>query len=118
MKTYLLVFASLFTAMFVFSGCNKSGSIDTTALENSFQSAESTTKASADKAIAALKAQDYSGALSELKTLASNAKLTPEQQQSIKDVMAKVQQSIADVASKAGAEATKGVDDLKKSISK
>ena len=75
------------------SGCSKQSSVDTASFEKSFKSAEATVQTSADKVVTAIKSADYSGALAELKTLASNAKLTPEQQQAIKDVMAQVEKA-------------------------
>ena len=74
--------------------------------------AEASLKDSADKAVASVKAADYSGALAELKTLAGNAKLTPEQQQAIKDVMAQVQKALTDAAGKAAEEAGKALKDV------
>lgn len=110
----LVVFAALFVAI----GCSKQGSVDTSGIEKSFKAAEPALQTSADKVVAAVKSADYSGALAELKTLAGNAKLTPEQQQSIKDVVGQVEKAIADVAAKAKGEATKAADDLKKSLPK
>ena len=99
-------------------GCNKQGSVDTAALETSFKAAEASLKDSADKAVASVKAADYSGALAELKTLAGNAKLTPEQQQAIKDVMAQVQKALTDAAGKAAEEAGKALKDMPKALPK
>lgn len=102
-----------------FLGCSKSSSkVDTAPVENSFATAEPTTKTTADKAVTAIKAGDYSSAVSELKTLASNAKLTPEQQQAVKDVMAQVEKAISDMATQAKGEASKAVDNLQKSVPK
>jgi hypothetical protein len=102
-----------------FVGCSKNQSnVDTAPVEKSFASAEPTTKSTADKAVSAIKAGDYASALGELKALASNVKLTPEQQQAIKDVAAQVEKAIADMAAKAKGEANKAVDDLKKSLPK
>jgi hypothetical protein len=100
------------------AGCNKPNSVDATPLENGFKAAEPAAKSSADKAVAAIKAQDYAGALAELKTLASNAKLTPEQQQAIKDVMASVQNALTAAAGKITQDAGKAASDLQKSIPK
>ena len=101
------------------AGCSKNNStVDTAPVEKSFASAEPTIKATAEKAVNAIKANDYAVALSELKTLASNAKLTPEQQQSIKDVMAQVQKTITDKVAQAQGEASKTVDSLQKSLTK
>lgn len=90
--------------------------IDTAALETSFQSAEASVKESATKAIAAIKSADYAGAVAELKKLAEDAKLAPEQQQAVKDIMAKVQSAIGDAAGKVAGEAGKVADDAAKAV--
>jgi len=56
--------------------------------------------------------------MTELKSLASNAKLTPEQQQAIKDVMAQVEKAIADAAGKAADEASKAMQNIPKGLPK
>ena len=99
-------------------GCSKQSSVDTSALEANFQTAEAALKASADKAVTAIKSADYSGALAELKKLAGDAKLTPEQQQTIKDVIAQVQKAITDAAGKATAEADKALKEMPKALPK
>jgi hypothetical protein len=103
------------------TGCNKQGdmgtaTVDTSALETSFAAAEASVKDSADKAAAAIKSADYSGALAELKKLADDAKLTPEQQQAVKDVMAQVQKAITDAAGKATEEAGKALQNVPKEL--
>ena len=100
------------------SGCNKQGGVDTALFEKRFKSAEATVQTSADKVVTAIKSSDYSGALAELKTLAGNAKLTPEQQQVIKDVTAQVEKLIADAASKAVGEAGNALKDAAKALPK
>jgi hypothetical protein len=103
----------------VFVGCSKNSTkIDTAPVEQSFASADPTTKTTADKAVSAIKAGDYTSAANELKNLASNAKLTPEQQQAIKDVTAQVQKVITDMAASVKGEASKAADDLKKQLPK
>jgi hypothetical protein len=100
-------------------GCGKSGeSVNPAPLENNFASAEPAAKSSADKAVSAIKASDYPAALVELKTLASNAKLTPAQKQAVDDVLAQIQKAVAGAATKAQGDATKAADDLKKSLPK
>ena len=77
---------ALITLSFVLLGCRKEGgavSIDTGAIEKAFSSADSSLKDSAMKAVDAVKKADYAGALAELKTLASNVKLTDEQLKSL-----------------------------------
>ena len=118
MKQRMSTLAAVVAAMFVMAGCGSKSSVDTKPIETSFQSAEAATKSAADKSVSAIKSADYAGAVSELKSLASKAKLTPEQQQAIKDVMAQVEKALADVAAKAKEEAGKAVGDLQKSLKK
>ena len=105
-------------ATLALAGCGKSGGVDPSALEKSLKSSEPATQEVADKAVAAIKSADYAGALTQLQSLASQAKLTPEQQQAVKDVMAQVQKAVADAAGKAAGEAGKAADDLQKSLKK
>ncbi len=118
MNMHRWIFATAIAAALTLVGCTKQGSVDTAALEKSFKSADPATQTSADKVVSAVKAIDYQGAMAELKTLASNAKLTPDQQQAVKDVVAQVEKALADVAAKAKGEASKAADDLKKSLPK
>jgi hypothetical protein len=112
------ILAGIMAASLALTGCGKTESIDTASFEKSFKPAEATTQTSAEKVVTAIKSSDYSTALTELKTLASNAKLTPEQQQAIKDVMAQVEKAIADAASKTAGEASKAVKDVPKALPK
>jgi len=116
MKTSGWILVAVMAATLAMVGCTKEGKVDTAAFEQSFKSAEEALQTSADKVVTAVKGGDYSGALAELKTLASNAKLTPEQQQSVKDMMAQVEKLIADLAGKAADAAGKAVDDASKAV--
>lgn len=118
MKTSKWIHTAIMTVTLAMAGCSKQGGIDTGSLEKSFKSAEATVQTGADKAVAAIKSADYSSALAELKSLASNAKLTPEQQQTIKDVMAQVEKAISDAASKAAGEASQATKDMPKALPK
>jgi hypothetical protein len=117
MKTLSLFLTLVTAAAFVFVGCKKSG-VDTKPIESSFSSAEPATKSGADKAVSAIKAGDYASAMAELQKLAGQAKLTPEQQQAIKDVLEQVKAQISAAAEKAAGDAKKGMEDLQKSINK
>src|ERR1035441_9939401 len=88
MKTTKWIHTAIMTVTLAMAGCGKQSSVDTASFERSFKTAEAGVQNSADKVVTAIKSVDYTGAMAELKTLAGNAKLTPEQQQSIKDVMA------------------------------
>ncbi|HWH71196.1 MAG TPA: hypothetical protein VNT26_17550 [Candidatus Sulfotelmatobacter sp.] len=128
MKAYKWVLAALITASLVVVGCSKKessttlpgpqASVNTAPLEDSFKSAEPATQTSANKVVTAIKSGDYASALAELKTLASNAKLNPEQQQAVKDITVQVQQAVTQTATKAKEDVTKAVDDMKTSLPK
>jgi hypothetical protein len=116
MKVSGWILTAVMTMTLAMAGCSKQGGIDTAAFESSFKSAEAALQPTVEKAVAAIKGADYSGAMAELKTLAGNAKLTPEQQQAIKDVMAQVEKAIADAAAKAADAAGKAADDASKAM--
>ena len=109
-------------ASLLLGGCSKSGggggSVDASPIEKSFASAEATVKSAADKAVAAVKNADYSGATAELQKLASNVKLTDEQKRAVSDVLAKVQKALADAGSKATEDAKKALGDAQKALGK
>ena len=118
MKTSKWIHTAIMTLTLAMAGCGKQSSVDTAAFEKNFKTAEAAVQTSADKVVTAIKSADYSGAMTELKTLAGNAKLTPEQQQSIKDVMAQVEKAISDAAQKATGDASKAVQDIPKALPK
>ena len=118
MKFTSWILAVLMVATVAFVGCGKKSSVDTAPLENSFASADPATKSSADKAVSAIKSSDYSGAVAELQKLAAQAKLTPEQKQAVKDVLAQVQKQLTDAVTQAGKNAENASKDLQKSLPK
>ena len=121
MKLSTWILSALAAAAIGLAGCSKSGdgaSVDAAPVEKSFASADSTLKAAADKAVAAIKNADYSAATAELQKLASNVKLTDEQKKAIGDVLAQVQKAVADAGTKAAGEAGKALDDVQKSLGK
>jgi DNA-binding NtrC family response regulator len=118
MKLYKWMMTALTAMMLVSTGCGSKSSVDTAPLEKSFASAEPANKTAADSAVSAIKSEDYPGAMAQLQKLASQAKLTPEQQQAIKDTLAQVQKQVADAATKAGKDAQKTATDLQKSLPK
>lgn len=117
MKIHHLILITIVAAAVALGGCKKSG-VDTSKLESSFKSAEPAAQTSVEKAVSAIKSADYAGALAELKSIAEKAKLTPEQEQAVKDIVAQVQQMLADTAKQAGEKASEAVGDLQKSLKK
>ena len=99
-------------------GCAKQDNVNTAKLESSFSSAEPASKSEVDKAVSAIKSADYSSALASLQKVAAQAKLTPEQQQAVNDVIAQVQKQLSAGMEKAGADAQKALDSAKQAIPK
>jgi len=118
MKLTKWILIAMAATPLLLSGCGKKSSVDTAPIEKSFATADPATKSSADSAVSAIKSSDYSGALASLQKLGAQAKLTPDQQQAVKDVIAQVQQALTDSAAKAGKDAQKAASDMQKSLTK
>ena len=121
MKKPTLMSLSIIVAAIVClaTACSKQGtSVDTAPIEKSFTGADPSVKPAADKAVSDAKAGNYSAAAADLQSLAGNAKLTPAQQQAIKDVLGQVQQALANAGKQAMDGANKAATDLQKSLPK
>ena len=91
MKSLLCILILVLLAV-VPTGCGGSKSkVDTAKVDRSFQTAESALKSHADKAMAALKAGDFPGAMSAFKKAAEQGPLTAEQKEAIQEVIIEVQ---------------------------
>jgi outer membrane protein assembly factor BamD (BamD/ComL family) len=97
------------------AGCGQSAA---SRVERSFASAEPAAKESAEKAVQAVNAGNFTEAMAHLTSLAGKAKLTPEQQQAVKDLIAELQEKLKAEVSKATEGAQKALGDLKKSFGK
>lgn len=113
---------SIFTVLtLAFAGCTKpegGASIDTSAIERSFASAETALKDTAMKAVDAVKKADYKGALKELQGLASNVKLTDDQKNAINKSIEQVKKAITDMGAKAAEGASKVMGGAQKTLGK
>jgi hypothetical protein len=118
MNAYKWIIAGMIAGALVITGCNQQGGVDTASVEKAFSAAAPDLKVSADKVVTAVKAGDYATAMTELKTLGGNAKLTPEQQQAVKDLIAKVQAALTDAAAKVSGDASKSAGDMQKALPK
>ena len=118
MKATFLILSCFAALALTMVGCAKKSEVDTSKLEKSFATAEPADKGQATKVVDAVKAGDYNAALASLKTLAQQAKLTPEQKSAIEDVTAQVQKALSEAISKAADSSKKAADDLKKSLPK
>jgi len=109
-----LAIATTFTACKKQEGAaTKAGavSIDTSSAQEQLRTVEPEIRVDFDKALEAIKNANYTEALSKLQAIGTNAKLTPEQRQAVRDLVAKVQQAMA-------GSATKALDDVQKSLPK
>src|SRR5262245_50401161 len=118
MKTTQRFILALMAIALALVGCKKEGSaqVQTSQLESTFAATDSSLKASADKAVAAIKKSDFAGALAELKSLAANAKLTESQKQAVNDVIAQIQKVLSDGINKAADGANKAINDAQKKL--
>jgi hypothetical protein len=60
--------------------------------------------------VTSIRSKDYSGAMAELKQLTANAKLTPEQRQSLEDTVKQVQHEFTDTAKKVADDTREGLN--------
>jgi hypothetical protein len=122
MKIQHFLLTVIAAAAFVVAGCSKSAdgtvSVDTSKLTAVFSTAEADAKTAVDSVATAVKNADYAGAMTQLKALGEKHKLTPEQQQEVKNLLGKVQKAAEDAASKAAGEAGKAATDLGNTIKK
>src|SRR5436309_14008705 len=112
MKQYAWILTTVMTAALLFGGCAKKSSVDTGKLESSFESAEPATKSKVDAAVSAIKSEDYAGAMVSLQGVATDAKLTPEQQQAIKDVVEQLKLLVTDAANATADGAAKALEKM------
>ena len=118
MKKYSWILLVVISLSLTVIGCGKKNEVDTSKLQSSFKSAPPAQQSDVDKAVSAIKAGNYSEAVNDLQRLSSKAKLTPEQQQAVKDTIAAIQKQIAATANQAAGDAQKATRDLQKSLPK
>jgi hypothetical protein len=118
MNCFSVIVTALMIVSLSFFGCGKKSGVNTSKVESSFSSAEPATKSDVQKAVDAAKAGDYAGALATLQKVAAKAKLTPEQQSALNDLVAQLQKQITAAAGKATEDAKKSLGDVQKSLPK
>jgi hypothetical protein len=99
-------------------GCGHKGRVSTSDLQNSFKSAEPAMQTLVDKAVGAVKSNNYPEALGDLQLLSHKARLTPDQQQSINDTITAIQDKIASTTNSPSATPQKTVDPLRQLLGK
>ncbi len=112
MKRYVWLVTVVMAFAVTMLGCSsKKNEVDTAKLQKAFQSADTKINSSVNNAIVAIQSEDWPGALAELKKVAAETKLTPEQQSAVKSTIEQVTQKMGDAAKKA-------VGDIQKSMPK
>jgi hypothetical protein len=88
-------FAWMLGALLAVTGCGHKSRVSTAELQGSFKEAEPAMQTLVDKAVSAVKSNNYPEALGDLQVLSHKARLTPDQQQALKDTIAEIQQKIS-----------------------
>lgn len=125
---------SLTTLLALAPGCSKSDSdappggaasssagmpsFDLAQIQQAFASATGPIKAQFDTIVAAIKSQDYSGALKQLQEFASNASLSADQKSAVAGLMEQVKSKAGSLLQDATAVAGKAVDQAKEAAGK
>lgn len=112
-------------------GCSRqdTGTADTSRVETAFQDAPVEPKSEVQKAVTAVRARDYAGALAALKKAAANVQLTPEQKKAVEDLVQQLEAKVTEVGNKAmgaagdtvkqiGDSANKAAENVKESLKK
>jgi hypothetical protein len=87
-------------ASLTLTSCGHKGRVSTSDLQSSFKSAEPAMQTLVDKAVGAVKSNNYPEALGNLQVLSHKARLTPDQLQAINDTVAAIQKHVSDTANK------------------
>jgi len=93
-------------------------SFDLAQVQNAFASATGSIRAEFDRIVAAIKSQDYSGALNQLQLLASNASLSVEQKSAVNGLIEQVKAKAASLLQDATKAAGNAVDQVKEAAAK
>ncbi len=118
MKAHAWIVMVLMALALAMPGCSKKSDVDTSKLEKNFQSADTKTQTQVNQAVDAIKNADYAGAMTKLQSVASQAKLTPEQQQAVKDTLEQLKTKALEATKKATEGANKALGDVQKSLPK
>lgn len=106
-------------------GCGKSGDksdssagVDSLPIEKTFAGAEDTVKATATRAIDAVKSADYNTAMAEFLKLSADPKLTDQQRKAVAEAIDKLKSAVVEPGKEAAVEAGKAAGDAQKTLGK
>jgi hypothetical protein len=108
------VLAVLFCMILCVPGCGSSADSIASRSQQLFQSAPPQTKAAWDNATAALKSNDYAGALTNLQWLAAAPGLTPEQARVVQQTATAVSDQMYAAVNRGDANGKKAIETLRK----
>ena len=120
MKPPFLSFALFAVLIFALPGCGKSGStsVDAAQIEKSFATAEDAVKATATKAVNAMRSAEHNVAVAELLKLAADPKLTDQQKRIVAEALDQLKNAAVDAGNQAAGEAGKALGDAQKTLGK
>jgi hypothetical protein len=110
MKKYFWILLAII-AMMVVAGCTKKKTPDD--IGKAFATADAATKGNWDKAIAAYKTNDYTGAITILQVLRIQPNLTPEQWNAAQETFSMVMSKAMEAAGRGDANAQQAMEILK-----
>lgn len=96
--------------LFGLAGCSKEASVDTSALEKAFQGSEATVQTNVAKVVAAVRAESYASAMSALETIASQSRLTSEQEEAIREMVDRLRKLMTAQLEELSRESTKAME--------
>jgi predicted small lipoprotein YifL len=118
MKRFAWMLVVVLVASLATTGCGNKGRVSTSELQSSFKSAEPAMQTQVDKAVSAVRSNNYPAALNDLQVLSHKARLTTDQQQVLKDTMAAIQSKISSTTNKPAIEPHQQPDYLQKLLAK
>jgi hypothetical protein len=87
LKASAALTAILLLAMSMSVGCTRKIPVDTSKLDYSFQTADSSNQTVVTEAIESIEKKDYSGARAKLDKVAADPKITPDQKSAVQGVL-------------------------------
>lgn len=99
-------------------GCGNKDSVDTSRVEETFATAEAATKSAVEKAVNAVKSQDYGAALDSMQKALAEVKLTPEQKEALGDLVQRTKARLSEAAETAGQAAKDAAETAKEAADK
>lgn len=111
-----LTMVALAACLGLLAGCGQKSGVDTSRLEASFSANDAAGRNDAQAAVNHIQAGKYDDALVKLQKIASEPKLTPDQQAAVKDAMEQLQKQLSAKIDEAAQKINQAAEDLKKKL--